>query len=136
MLFLYINHVPRIAKESYFQSTCPIIRPRLPDIRDNPKKRPSHRLYAEVTHALATCYARDEQVLLQEPCFIKMNPNGRILVVADRSRRNYHVFELSAILRSTTTKVMYPDLMQKRTPTITVKCSSENTFTVRFSTRS
>jgi glutathione S-transferase len=37
-------------------------------------------------------------VLLQEPWFIKMNPNGRIPVLADRSRGNFHVFESSAIL--------------------------------------
>lgn len=44
-------------------------------------------------------YIRDtEPVLLQEPWFIKMNPNGRIPVIADRSRGNFHVFETSAIL--------------------------------------
>ena len=30
-LFLYINHVRQRAKESYFQSVCPIIRPRFSD---------------------------------------------------------------------------------------------------------
>ena len=36
--------------------------------------------------------------LLQEPWFIKMNPNGRIPVLTDRSRGDFHVFETSAIL--------------------------------------
>ena len=39
-----------------------------------------------------------EPVILQGPDFIKMNPNGRIPVVTDRSRGNFHVFETSAIL--------------------------------------
>jgi glutathione S-transferase len=44
-------------------------------------------------------YIRDaEPVLLQEPWFIKMNPNGRIPVLVDRSRGNFCVFESSAIL--------------------------------------
>ncbi|KAF8802544.1 glutathione S-transferase [Phlegmacium glaucopus] len=34
----------------------------------------------------------------KEPWFIKMNPNGRIPVLADRSRDNFYVFESSAIL--------------------------------------
>ena len=36
--------------------------------------------------------------LLQEPWFIKMNPNGRIPVLTDRSRGDFNVFETSAIL--------------------------------------
>ena len=34
----------------------------------------------------------------QEPWFIKLNPNGRIPVVVDRSRNDFAVFETSAIL--------------------------------------
>jgi len=34
----------------------------------------------------------------KEPWFIKMNPNGRIPVLTDRSRGNFNVFESSAIL--------------------------------------
>jgi len=34
----------------------------------------------------------------KEPWFIKMNPNGRIPVLVDRSRGNFNVFESSAIL--------------------------------------
>jgi glutathione S-transferase len=34
----------------------------------------------------------------KEPWFIKMNPNGRIPVLEDRSRENFYVFETSAIL--------------------------------------
>jgi len=34
----------------------------------------------------------------KEPWFIKMNPNGRIPVLTDRSRGDFHVFETSAIL--------------------------------------
>ena len=37
-------------------------------------------------------------LLLQEPWFIKMNPNGRIPVLTDRSRGDFHVFETSAIM--------------------------------------
>lgn len=56
--------------------------------------------YPEGTYkTLATCKVTDaEPVLLQEPWFIKMNPNGRIPVLTDRSRGNFHVFETSAIL--------------------------------------
>jgi glutathione S-transferase len=39
-----------------------------------------------------------EPVLLQEPWYIKMNPNGRIPVLVDRSRGEFNVFESSAIL--------------------------------------
>ena len=35
---------------------------------------------------------------LKEPWFIKMNPNGRIPVLTDRSRGDFHVFETSAIM--------------------------------------
>jgi len=34
----------------------------------------------------------------KEPWFIKLNPNGRIPVLVDRSRNNFAVFETSAIL--------------------------------------
>jgi len=34
----------------------------------------------------------------KKPPFIEMNPNGRIPVLTDRSRGNFHVFESSAIL--------------------------------------
>jgi glutathione S-transferase len=34
----------------------------------------------------------------KEPWFIKMNPNGQIPVLTDRSRGKFHVFESSAIL--------------------------------------
>lgn len=36
--------------------------------------------------------------LLQEPWFIKLNPNGRIPVMVDHSRNDFAVFETSAIL--------------------------------------
>ena len=39
-----------------------------------------------------------ELVLLQEPWYLKMNPNGRIPLLVDRSRGNFNVFESSAIL--------------------------------------
>ena len=35
---------------------------------------------------------------LKEPWFIKINPNGRIPVLTDRSRGDFHVFETSAIM--------------------------------------
>lgn len=34
----------------------------------------------------------------KEPWFIKLNPNGRIPVLVDRSRGNFPVFETAAIL--------------------------------------
>ena len=34
----------------------------------------------------------------KEPWFIKLNPNGRIPVIVDRSRNNFPVFESAAIL--------------------------------------
>lgn len=34
----------------------------------------------------------------KEPWFIKLNPNGRIPVITDRSRGDFNVFETSAIL--------------------------------------
>ncbi|KZP25359.1 glutathione S-transferase [Athelia psychrophila] len=34
----------------------------------------------------------------KEPWFIKLNPNGRIPVLVDRSRNNFNVFETAAIL--------------------------------------
>ncbi|KAM6501694.1 Glutathione S-transferase, C-terminal-like protein [Amanita muscaria] len=34
----------------------------------------------------------------KEPWFLKLNPNGRIPVIVDRSRNNFAVFETSAIL--------------------------------------
>ena len=34
----------------------------------------------------------------KEPWFIKLNPNGRIPVITDRSRGNFNVFETGAIL--------------------------------------
>ena len=34
----------------------------------------------------------------KEPWFIKLNPNGRIPVLVDRSRNNFAVFETAAIL--------------------------------------
>ena len=54
-------------------------------------------------HTLATASASLNvntiaMLLLQEPWFIKMNPNGRIPVLTDRSRGDFHVFETSAIL--------------------------------------
>lgn len=36
--------------------------------------------------------------VIQEPWFIKLNPNGRIPVLVDRSRNNFPVFETGAIL--------------------------------------
>ena len=47
---------------------------------------------------MATCKVILNRRFLQEPWFIKMNPNGRIPVLTDRSRGNFHVFETSAIL--------------------------------------
>lgn len=35
---------------------------------------------------------------IQEPWFTAMNPNGRIPVLTDRSRNDFHVFETAAIL--------------------------------------
>jgi glutathione S-transferase len=40
-------------------------------------------------------FAGNEQ---KEPWFIKLNPNGRIPTIIDRSRGNFNVFETSAIL--------------------------------------
>lgn len=34
----------------------------------------------------------------KEPWFIKLNPNGRIPALVDRSRNNFNVFESAAIL--------------------------------------
>ena len=60
--------------------------------------RKIHRRYNIISTSQG--YIRDTEppVLLQEPWFIKMNPNGRIPVLTDRSRGDFHVFETSAIL--------------------------------------
>ena len=34
----------------------------------------------------------------KEPWYIKLNPNGRIPAITDRSRNDFHVFESAAIL--------------------------------------
>ena len=64
------------------------------DLRNNTQK--VHIVFQQ------TCKAMAEQraffLLLQQPWFIKMNPNGRIPVLTDRSSGDFHVFETSAIL--------------------------------------
>ena len=44
------------------------------------------------------CDTETRMLFYKEPWFIKMNPNGRIPVLTDRSRGNFNVFESSAIL--------------------------------------
>jgi glutathione S-transferase len=36
--------------------------------------------------------------VIQEPWFIKLNPNGRVPVLVDRSRNGFVVFETAAIM--------------------------------------
>ena len=71
------------------------------DLRVNDQRRKDQhpKKYTEGPHHTTNWqdYIRDAKPL-QEPWFIKMNPNGRIPVLTDRSRGNFHVFETSAIL--------------------------------------
>ena len=51
-----------------------------------------------LTRAISSEYIDISKNTQKEPWFIKLNPNGRIPVIVDRSRDNFVVFETAAIL--------------------------------------
>ena len=61
--------------------------------------RPSPTRSFELTLVLGSFESIDISTNRQkEPWFIKLNPNGRIPTLVDRSRNNFNVFESAAIL--------------------------------------